>query len=381
MTAKKFTSDAKLTEIRETEDGFMVGRVRCARTGIQYYNADELGQEGGGVIALYRPENEVFAKDSLKTYAGKPFTNNHPPEAVDAKNWKQYAGGDIGEDVLRDGEYVNVSIAMMDKSLIDAYKAGKKELSMGYTHNVDFVDGVAPCGTPYQAISRDLKMNHLALVDRGRAGHECRVGDSSPVKWGVSPITNDEETKVTIITKNVIVDGLTVETTDAGAQAIDKLQKVVAAKDAEITTNAADHAKALAAKDAKIDAQATEIKTLKDSQLDDAAIDAKVAQRAELISDAKLISGDAELKGTDDEVRAIAVTEALGADSIDGKDAAYVNARFDIAVEDAKKDSKDKTKPFQKAVKDSKGKVSSNDNGQADYEQRTRDAWKPEVNK
>ena len=381
----KFTGDAKLAGIRKTEDGYLVARVKCARTGIQYYNGDELGRPDLDRVALYRPEGEVFAKDSIHTYAGRPVTNNHPPVQVDASNWKQYACGDIGEDILRDGEYVNVPITMMDQALINDYEAGKKEISMGYKHNVEFTDGIAPCGTPYQAISRNLRMNHLAIVDRGRAGHECRVGDSNPVKWGVSPITinDDEVTKVTIKTQSVIVDGLKVETTDQGAQAIEKLQTVITAKDSELTTQSADHAKALAAKDAEIDAKNEEIKKLKDSALDDAQIDAKVAQRAALIGDASLIAGDAELKGSDDDVRKIALTAALGADSIEGKDSAYINARFDIAVEDAKsKQDAGNGSTFQKAVADSKGSNKggqpANDNGQSEYEQDLQDAWKGE---
>lgn len=386
MNDFNFVDAAPVGAMRETRDGYIVAQVRCARTGIQYYNGDEVGRPDFGVVAIYRPEAEVFAADSLKSYVGRPLTDQHPPEPVTAKNWKKYAAGDIGQEIMRDGEYVSVPITMMDQAAIDSYKGGRKELSMGYTHNIEFVDGVAPCGTPYQGVSRNLRMNHIALVDKGRAGHECRVGDSAnSAKWGASPITfdNDEVTQVDKpILKNVIVDGLSVQTTDQGAQAIDKLQKDNAALQAKLDAKDTDHAKALSAKDAELDAKDEKIKKLEDSQLSDADIDKRVADRAELVQKAKTLASDADFAGmSDDEVRKAAVVAIVGDKALEGKDQHYINARFDIECENAA-DSGSKNaggaQAVADAVKDSKGKggQQAQDNGQAAYEQSLQDAWK-----
>lgn len=391
MQNQNFVDSASVGAVRKTTDGYVVAQVRAARTGIQYYNGDEVGRPDLGVVAIYRPESEVFAIDSLKSYVGKPLTNEHPPEPVTAQNWKKYAAGDIGQEVARDGEFVSIPITMMDQAAINSYESGRKELSMGYTHNIEFVDGVAPCGTPYQAVSRNLRMNHIALVDRGRAGSKCRVGDSAGnAKWGASPITidNDEVTQVDKPNlKNVIVDGLSVQTTDQGAQAIDKLQKDNAALQAKLDSKDADYGKELAAKDAEIKAKDEEIKTLKDSQLSDAELDKRVADRASLVQKASKLASDEDFTGmSDDEVRKAAVVAVTGEDALEGKDQHYINARFDIECEnatDSKEGGEGGANDVSKAVADAKSKSKggdqgANDNGQADYEQSLMDAWKDE---
>lgn len=386
MTDAHTVGDSQLSGVRKTGDGYLVGRVRCARTGIQHYTGEQLGRDDLDVVALYRSPDEVFKVESLATYVGRPMTNDHPtandgtPIDVTSKNWRQYARGDIGEDVLRDGEYVNIPITMMDSGMIQDYEAGKKELSMGYSHMVEFVDGVAPCGTAYQAVSRDLKMNHLALVDRGRAGHECRVGDNADsVPWGLSPLTiDDEETKVPDKQRTVIVDGFSVETTEQGAQAIDKIQADKASLETQVSDNQKAHDKALASKDAELKTANDKIDELEGKQLDQKAIDALVEKRGALLSKAELIAADEDFAGlSDDDVRKKAVTATMGADSIEGKTVDYITARFDIAAEQAQKAADaDNTDGFKKSVVDSKGKNQNvQDNGQADYEAGLESDW------
>lgn len=391
MNDYNFLDAAKVGGVRKTRDGYIVAQVRCARTGIQYYNGDEVGRPDLGVVAIYRPEDEVFSSDSLKSYVGRPLTDQHPPEPVTARNWKKYAAGDIGQEIMRDGEYVSVPITMMDQDAINSYESGRKELSMGYVHNIEFVDGVAPCGTQYQGVSRNLRMNHIALVDRGRAGNKCRVGDSANfAKWGASPITidNDEVTQVdNPKLQTVDVDGLPVQCTDQGAAAIAKLKKANDEHVASIATLNKDHAKALATKDAELDAKDAEIKKLTGAQVSDADIDKRVADRASLIQKASTLAKDSDFTGmSDNEVRKAAVTAIAGDAAIEGKDEHYINARFDIECENAA-DSQDcntnGSTTFAKAVADAKfgnqgGSQPANDNGQADYVQSLQDAWKDE---
>ena len=139
-------------------------------------------------------------------------------------------------------------------------------------------------------------------------------------------------------TQTVVVDGISIETTTQGAQVIARLQKQlsdsadaierkVAAKDAEI----AELNKQLAAKDAAIDAAKKDV-------LSDADLDARVEKRSQLLADAKAIAPDVETKGLSDaDVRKAVVTKALGDAAIAGKPQSYIDARFDILVEDGAK--------------------------------------------
>lgn len=166
---QKFEDRAEISGMRITNDGYMVGDVRCARVGVQQYLARELGMPVDGVINVYRPESSVFDKSSLATFAGKPVTLLHPSEPVTSENWKDYAVGDIGSEIARDGDFVRVPIKLMDLNAIKSVQDGTREISMGYTCEIEFEDGITNDGQSYQAIQRGpIRINHLAIVPEAR---------------------------------------------------------------------------------------------------------------------------------------------------------------------------------------------------------------------
>ena len=365
----KFIEDAQLSGTRITKDGYLVASVLCARTGIQDYAGYEVGRPEMPIIRVYRPESAVFAKDSLATFVGKPTTNDHPPEMVTADNWKQYAVGAIGEEVLRDGEYIRVPITLMDASVIKAVQDGKREISMGYEMDLTWESGQTPDGHAYDAVMSNLRMNHLAIVDSGRAGSKARIGDSeNKTLWGASPLKTERKPPI-MTTRKIVIDGITIETTDQGAEAIGKLQ---AEKQAIADAKAADkaaHDAAIATKDKELAAKDAEIAELKKSVLTDAEIDAKAQERAELIAKAKVLAKDADFTGKSNaEIMQIAVTAVRGADAVKDKSPAYIEAAFDLAV-DANPDQ------FRKEMQ-GRDRQSANDNGQDAYEKRLNNAWK-----
>ena len=356
---KRFIEDAQLSGSRITTDGYLVASVLCARTGIQDYLGTELDKPDMPIVRVYRPESSVFAKDSLSTFAGKPTTNDHPPVQVTADNWREYAVGSIGEEVLRDGEYIRVPITLMDAATIKAVRDGKREISMGYDMELDWTPGATSDGQAYDAVMTNLRMNHLAIVDRGRAGSRARIGDKSP--WGVAPLNTDDRKPPIMTTRKIVVDGLTIETTDQGAEAIGKLQ-------AEKQSIADARDAAIAAKDAELAAKDAKIADLENSQLTAEALDAKVQARADLLAKAKVLAKDADFTGKADlDIMKAAVIAVRGADAVKDKSAAYVQAAFDLAVES-------KPDQFRAAMQDRKPAESGN--GQSDYEKRLNDSWK-----
>jgi hypothetical protein len=210
---------------------------------------------------------------------------------------------------------------------------------MGYEGTIEFSDGVTPDGAAYQAVMTSMKMNHLALVDKARGGEQLRIGDSP-----APDVSSGQQKGGRMATemKKVLVDGLTVETTEQGAQALEKLQKQVTDSASVVQALKDAHSAELAKRDAEIDA-------LKAKVLSDAAIDARVAARADLISKAKAVH-DADYSGkTDAEIRRAAVVAKLGDAAIAGKADAYVDARFDILVEDSANTGTD---PVRQALQD-----------------------------
>lgn len=321
-----------LEGIRRTTDGYLTATVAVARTGIQEYSGAEIdpdnahGLRDRAIVRVYRSPEEVFKDSALHSFAHRPVTNDHPPVLVDATNWKQYAVGQTGDEVdASDGKKVRVPMCVMDQGTIDDIDGGKKELSMGYQTVIDFKSGTSPEGEAYDVSQKDMRMNHLAVVRRARGGSELKIGDH-------------RKGEPTMELKTITLDGLPVTTTDAGIAAIEKLkgllatqdtahQTALAAKDAEITTLNGK----LATADAALEAANGKV-------LDQTAMDAAVAARADLVRSATAIAPDLQTTGLSDAaIRKAAVVAALGDAAVAGKPDSYVDARFDILVEEAGK--------------------------------------------
>lgn len=376
-----------------TRDGYVVGEAKVSRAfNVQQYLGSELGltgDDGGRVFGVYRDPEVVFDEKAMLSLAGRPVTRGHPAGEVNAANWKDLAKGAMGGTIKRDGEHVVASMVIMDADAAKEVMDGARSLSAGYTVSVVKDEGTAPDGTPYQyRQAGELRFNHVAyLPDNNPRAGNTRIGDDAK-SWGASPvILPTADMKGSPMADNlhkVLVDGLQVETTDAGAAAIEKLTKDkadLAAKlsDAEkahasaVADAASAHEKAIAAKDAELAKKDAEIDALKAKVVDEKALDAKVQARADLIATAHAIAKDVKSEGLSDaEIRKAVVVAKLGDALIAGKPEAYIDARFDILADEAKAGAD----PVRAALlsRDTSTKVT--DNGQAAYEKRLADAWK-----
>lgn len=231
----KFQDKATIGTVKRTSEGYVTARAKAVRSGVQDYRASELGLIGDHVVRVMRPDNEVFAVDSVAGFAHAPVTNDHPVEMVDAANWSKYAVGEVGANVMRDGEFLALDLMLKDAAAIKAFDSGKKELSAGYTAEIEIVDGVAE----YDAIMKNIRINHLALVDKGRAGSQARIGDSAANHWGAAPLTTSKEVSDVEMKAVAIGDkAINVAATDADALTI-----AITAKDnqiGELTAKLAD---------------------------------------------------------------------------------------------------------------------------------------------
>lgn len=160
----------------ETDEGFLICRnVPIARTGTQEYLASEIGLDGDKVIKVIRPEEEVFSDATIASFEGKPVTDDHPSELVDTQTATIYGKGHA-QNVRRGAgewkDYLVGDLFVQDESLIEKIQHGKREVSCGYT--VDYDDNGD--GTYTQ---RNIRGNHIAIVDEGRAGHKAAIMDSN----------------------------------------------------------------------------------------------------------------------------------------------------------------------------------------------------------
>lgn len=372
-----------------TRDGFLTGDAKVSRAGnVQHYLGRELGLSGKSadrVFGVYRDPETVFEEDSMRSLVGRPVTRGHPPHGVTADNWKELTVGQVGGRVVRDGEHVVAPMAIMDAAAAKEVHDGARSLSAGYSVEIVRDEGIAPDGTEYQyRQASPLRFNHVAyLPDNNPRAGNTRLGDAH---WG-TPIADEkrigdgrtqmrkdradipspkEKPKMSDNTRTILVDGLSVTCTDSGAQAIAKLQGQLKDADTANQRLVTDHAVAIADKDAAIAKLEAERDALQGKVLTDAALDARVQARADLLATAKAIH-DVDYTGKSDaEVRKTVVVAKLGDAAVAGKSEAYLDARFDILVEDAKKD------PVVRALRDRKtngnptGGTPVNDNGYAE---------------
>lgn len=273
-----FVDRLEIAGTKRRADGALLVDARVARTGIQLYSGIEVGKPELAVVRVNRDENEVFHNDSLKSYTHRPVTNDHPPELVTSDNWAKYAVGGTVDEVARDGQFVRVPLMVSDGPTIQDIEQGKRQLSNGYTCDLDWTPGTNDKGETFDASQRNIRTNHIAVVQSGRAGSQVRIGDSAAI-WGVSPIG---ETKMAI-KMIVLADGLPIEATDQSEAVIRRLEKGVADAVIKITSLTDGHTATVAAKDKEIGTLTADLATAKTAIPTGAALTKLVNDRVALM--------------------------------------------------------------------------------------------------
>lgn len=161
-----------------TPEGFLLCEdVPIARTGAMLYVAGEVPIDASrdGTILIERNADQVFRPETLASFVGKPVTDDHPPEEVNPSNWKAYARGHL-QNVRQGGagqeDFLFADLLITDASAIKAVTDGKIEVSCGYDAEYEQTD---------VGKGRQLNIigNHVALVEQGRCGPRCAIGDSN----------------------------------------------------------------------------------------------------------------------------------------------------------------------------------------------------------
>ena len=315
-----------------TDEGYLIVPAKIARTGIQKYRASEMGISDGDpnrIISVYRPPEEVFSDASLSSFSNKPVTDDHPPELVNASNSKKYTVGHSGPEVKKIEDFAETELFVTDALVINKINDGKVELSNGYVADIDWTPGVSPDGEPYEAMQRNIRGNHIAIVTKGRAGSACRVADNSPT-------TGDES-----VMAKVTIDGVDYDVSEQAAQAIGKEQQRLA--DAEKEAQKEKDAKKEA--EDELAEEKEKSKKTEDSmqaKIDDAlskvpsaeSLDKMVADRAEFISKVSKIAPNLKWEGKDElTIKREVVTSLRPNVQMDSKGDSYVEAAFDLIVD------------------------------------------------
>lgn len=317
-----------------TDEGYLSAPARVARVGVQKYLARELGltdRNPNEVIGVFRPPEEVFKQESLDSYKFKELTDNHPGEMVTAKTYKDTSVGQVVSAGTQDGDYVMVDLLIKDHDAIEAVKSGKAELSAGYLAEYTPQEGVYD-GDKYEFVQRDIKINHVALVDSARAGRGARIFDNQTGARKMAIIVLDAD------------KGRKVEVDDSVAPLIedhlDRMKTQVADASKKVESKDAEIAKLTATKDSL-----TEKLEKLQKESSDAAIADRVAETLKVHDTARRLvkNFDCAEKTLDAIKREVCETLYPKRDFKD-RDMNYINAVFDMAEEEAEDEDEEKEK-------------------------------------
>ncbi len=310
-----------------TPEGFLKVPGHVARSGIQEYLASELGLDGNPlrIVKVYRPDEEVFSQESLATYNGVDVTDNHPDELVNSKTFKAVTVGNVTSFGVKDGDYVIAPLLIKDADAIKNIESGKTELSAGYTAEYVRSPGITGAGDEYEFIQRDIRINHVALVDNARAGAMARIFDTQ---------LEVDMTKVTLD------NGRAIELEDGvAAQVEDSISRLTAqAKKSEELAEGLQ---------AKFDGLTEELKATKELASKDAIAEQVKAVSAAMDAARKLAGKEFVCDSVDEtEIKRAALAVCKDGVAWADKKAAYVEAAFDMEME--KKEAEDEEEEEEK---------------------------------
>lgn len=283
---------ATLTTRRLRDSGEMIAECTIARTGIMLYKAKELGEVAAHLppdqICRVRTKPEVlFDEATIEGCRSIPVTIGHPKDDVSIKNNKELQKGFIEGRPTADGSFLAASIVLNDEAAIRLVDSGTDQISLG--HNA-VLEASTDEGVDFDKVV--IKPNHAAIVIRGRA-QTTRIGDSGE--------------EIEIVDKN-------------------KFDELEAQRDGLQT---------------KVESLTTKLADAESARLSDEAInqmvDERVTARFNLLKDIARLGDEyssIDFTGMDELGMKRAVVAKLRDADMSNKTADFINARFEIALED-----------------------------------------------
>lgn len=288
----------------QTDEGFYNDSPVIGRTGILIYrNAD------GTERREYRPPEEAFNDDSLKSIRGKPVTLGHHGMVTADNIGNAKAVGTVLSAARKDGNTIRADVVIYNLDTTD------RELSCGYTTTLDETAGVTPDGEHYDAVQRNIRYNHLAIVTRGRAGVARLNLD------GEQYIEESEDA----MEKIKLDSGLEYEAAPEVKLAFDSMKEK-----AEADKKAFDELQA------KYDVASAEVEKLKaDAVKAEEAYKADFAEAVKTAIELREIAKDKGVENADgmsnDEIKRAVIAKVYPDVKLDGKSADYIEAIFDMS--------------------------------------------------
>jgi hypothetical protein len=182
----KLAFDSNKSQRKTDDNGFLqIDKTNISKAVVNpYYGKeiprfDELGLDPETVYQLLRHPDEL--KKAASTFNNLPVLSEHIPVFSEKPPVEKIIGS-TGSDAEFDGTYLTCSMSIWEGNAIRLIEAdAKKELSSAYLYDADMTSGEYN-GTRYDGVMRNIRGNHVAVVESGRAGSDVVVADSNPFK-------------------------------------------------------------------------------------------------------------------------------------------------------------------------------------------------------
>lgn len=335
-------------------DGSLAGRAPCTNIGVFTYRKAD-----GSVLRELRLPEEVFNPESMASLKHVPITIGHGNFVPNEDEIVGYTGDSpvCGENI-----YLSIDMKIYDSVAIEAIKNGTSYLSCAYSCSLEMSSGVW-LGMPYDAIQRNIRYSHVALVDNPRAGETAQirmdaadavmadmavdmvlqedenmgVKDNVELKQQEQPDTAKEQVPVIEDNKNAdkVEESTNVEVKEnvVNVDAITAELNSVKKELADILTL---KTKIEAERDTykeRIDAIEKELQEAKKSKIDVAVLNEMVNKRVKLFEIAKNLEVEVNDSMDNLEIEKRVIQKVFPKANFDGKDETYIHARFDSALE------------------------------------------------
>lgn len=264
---------------RIDENGILRVKATIARVGVQDYYTDD-----GKLERRLRPESEVMR--SARTFSRAIITLNHPKgEFVNSENASIYLRGLSSECIYKDG-FLDNELTITHSDAVIAACTTHKWLSCGYWADIEYASGVwidelgvmGEVGKSYEydSIQRNIRGNHIALVERARAGEKATIHDGMQFDNAPSIIERLSQKKSTMVQIIFNSEVLTLDGDDANKvkALIDKLSTDIKA----IEQKLADAIAAKSEVEGKLLGETEKVKAL-ENKATDADVNAEVQAR------------------------------------------------------------------------------------------------------
>ena len=157
-------------------EGFLLADAILATPGPLPYLKEELNLPGNPEEIFYLNKTTSVLKDALHSFMGAPITKEHPDAMLDSDNARFYAIGSVVTEPRIDAKgNVRATVRIYDRDTVNKIRSGEDELSPGFTYELG---NTSEKGGD---ISK-MHVNHVAVVQKGRAGPPVKVLDHLPTK-------------------------------------------------------------------------------------------------------------------------------------------------------------------------------------------------------